>query len=963
MTDSPKPNPCDKTLVDDHAQTADQAVHARAERIAGGVVTLSAADQITPSKCQMNGMALPPDIRRRIKEYKKCTNHAVSAIYRVAVSGTFQPPTKAKNTSEGDKDVSEGAKHHMTAAELEEHVRFLVQLGDKSSRLPLCVSDSLETAARLRDEVTDLLIRRKLSDHATAADRDADRKHRWFSNYLREANKRLQSAGVFRSANSPAQETTPGLSKSEKISTWNAFSALDIEEPITGVSHFNRRPQPEVELEVPQGASGAGAEIVDSLLYAMKVFTDYQNDLESTRQEVRSAWTKAHDRKLDMCAAGVLANTAICFARTSEERISKFLDKFGGIYAFWDAYYASLSRPAPSVNKNVDDVELMTVLANYDRFLDNGYAAFHHSKVIQHTMRAGSLGMDPRFEHEFTIDHVSMRNTTSACVRYGRDQNLLLQVEKEVALAVASRGPGGATYIGSHVVDELMHHHLQAAMGLEETAPACIVFARQIYLDIAHILGEDIHRPFSELQAYCRSIKAPLERLQKQWQDEATKDKRAEFLRPSQKWPIESQIDCILEDCTLPCKRILVQLSSHGTNRANRKRNKPRHQIRHRNRPKRHRIRLRNRPKRHLGSDRSSRHTQARSRWRGCWGRKRCNCAKPETFRALKWHPVLCALLLWSVRHKQQEIGIEVSRCDFSITAAISMYDFLIQERYAHTEPSDFALLRRLHGDGSFFHGGEPPRPERPLQSTKQRRCYEFKYYATMGFIPNGQTSVYRFNSEISPHLARGKNSLVKGGQKAMTPIIPVHADFESQFGRLAIDRRRDWIPASIMEVVSKSRWVISMEGDDIVMKPKAPNARTRTRKNPSAAKALKCLGTALHAEAWEASLPYFEMNLECKAFLEKLRRVGESKGLTSPGLERAPFRDQWTARTELPAVCMNLWARNENRIWQSGIFEAMGEVAQDWATREESQSCRRTLTQGAMGFIPNNELEPFLGT
>lgn len=210
-------------------------------------------------------MMLPQDIGRSVKEYKKHTNQAVSTIYRVTGSKNLPPSSKVRDeASEQNIDASE-EQHHMSTANLERRISFLVQLNDNSLQLPFRVSTSLNEAADLRDEVTNFIIKHRSSQSATAADQNVDLKHRWFSSSLRKANGRLQSPGMSRGPGPPSGHINSEGNEHETIKIHKAFSALEVEEPIAILDDFDEKTQIEADFEVPSDALNITAEFIKLL--------------------------------------------------------------------------------------------------------------------------------------------------------------------------------------------------------------------------------------------------------------------------------------------------------------------------------------------------------------------------------------------------------------------------------------------------------------------------------------------------------------------------------------------------------------------------------------------------------------------------------------------------------------------------------------------------------------------------
>jgi hypothetical protein len=269
----------------------------------------------------------------------------------------------------------------------------------------------------------------------------------------------------------------------EKLS--NKFDHLELYEPseewlATQDIPSQPKPQPEPRYEADRPQDDEEAYFAFQLLL---------EDLNNFRNFIRRTWVKYQQGALDLIAASISTNTAIDLARRMEDELQTLCARHGGtekmlhmLYSMHCIHKGTLptikERPTDDLNFNMYNVADSLFLPPL--MVIRSFTDMVSSRNIPH-YKPGYYG---------TYDPSSDRSKMSAREKFLEDKVVLSAVLSDFCYMCM-----GTESVPAE--DELIR-------GLRETfkskkIPIWLAFAAQVFLDIHHVLREDVDRAFGEL--------------------------------------------------------------------------------------------------------------------------------------------------------------------------------------------------------------------------------------------------------------------------------------------------------------------------------------------------------------------------------------------------------------------------------------------------------------------------------
>jgi hypothetical protein len=203
-------------------------------------------------------------------------------------------------------------------------------------------------------------------------------------------------------------------------------------------------------------------------------------DLHELRKFLLKLWIRYKDRSLDLMSVSVTTNTAINLVSRAEEDFfathpiltSEFLEKIPALVPRTRGHLDNLLNNAKSESIHPFFLQTQTTLKWFCDRVQQG--------VPQTVIKQCGVSDLPTDQSGNTIQH-----------QVERDQGVLILALTEIFYMTQMKS--------TPIADELTHGF--ASMVFEKTLPLWMAYAAQIFLDIYNVLGADVGRGFSELQA------------------------------------------------------------------------------------------------------------------------------------------------------------------------------------------------------------------------------------------------------------------------------------------------------------------------------------------------------------------------------------------------------------------------------------------------------------------------------
>lgn len=345
--------------------------------------------------------------------------------------------------------------------------------------------------------------RREFAKHGIEkVDEAAEEGHEFFVNVLVRVRETLRPLMPKR------QSDTPGVEKYEKPLA-NRFEHLELEEQSEAFLNAPDAPKP----AAPEKSTGPSApDVEEEADLEAEVDLDRREmifmfhlllqDANAFMDVIEKTWRGYKIGLVGLVPAALTTNTAIDLLRRMEEEMKPSLDKVGGVEILLEAYYAARcfqlgehpdykERPSDALNFKVYGQTQYLFLTAWQ--LLRSFTAIcnpHHVPVY----KPGICG---------TYYPKSDRDLKPPREKFDEDTQILMEAFPEFYL-LGFRGR-------ENFAEDELSRGLKAAFTTKEH-PFWLVFAVQVFLNIHHVLRDEVSRAFSELQrsalAMSNSIKS-----------------------------------------------------------------------------------------------------------------------------------------------------------------------------------------------------------------------------------------------------------------------------------------------------------------------------------------------------------------------------------------------------------------------------------------------------------------------
>lgn len=432
---------------------------------------------------------LPSSLISVYQQYKQDTDAVASWLATTAKACGYSAdlfthvgPVKRKKHNKKDKYIV-AIKDFIPLAQ------FIVASKKPAVAVPESLVDTINRVIRVRSSFGS-----HLKDHGLEPSEEGDNKHSFFVRVLeqvRDALRPRMSALAAERQPVLAALATPSSSRPTLV---NQFEALKIYEPSSEFLDAPdiQRPQPTAlpsEKVVYEAEASARTDLEDAIFtFALMI-----DDMNKIRQEVKRIWAGYRDGMFDLAAAAVATNTAVDLARSLADEIEPLFRPHGGVWKVAQKFYLGVAFAAgfspPSMSFDFTSREFAFNPETYDLADYTFFATYYLLEGLKAILQPGHLPLYiPRGLG--TYNPKSDRARMTATQRYNEDK--ILVIETCVDLMTIIRA-----FLEWPVEDEL----LRGMKEMDDTKKVSLslAFAMQTYLDIHHLLRDQVGRGMQEV--------------------------------------------------------------------------------------------------------------------------------------------------------------------------------------------------------------------------------------------------------------------------------------------------------------------------------------------------------------------------------------------------------------------------------------------------------------------------------
>ncbi|KAL8705806.1 MAG: hypothetical protein Q9201_001093 [Fulgogasparrea decipioides] len=407
----------------------------------------------------------------------------------------------------------------------------------------------------------------------------------------------------------------------------NVFELLDLEEPSQDF------------MDVPGARQAGGAKPSSEPRYqAEDVQTPEEiylaaqcllRDVSRVRQYVRGIWARYRERRFNLMAVSIATDTAIDLVRAMEQ---EWTQRFPGI----SAYDKILQVSAGYRGSHEEDPERPDNPINFRTYDHADDYMLSTYTILQHIQNAIKPGIWLICKFGQAGDRDTTKSRKSARVKLHDDRSILAEHFSDLHnIMVYLEG-------GLVIEDNLIRGIREMAPGRD--IPLSHLLATQIFLDIYHVLEDDLGRGQADLTRTATAMKATIE---------ANFDFHSSLRTTT--WPKEN--DALMRDLLEYIDSAILQDTM----------------------------------------------TEISTKWRMDSG-----LPNAEPFRLLRRYPLYCGLSLFNLKVRFQELSIAFANAWPSVISTAHLYNAVRKERLLNTEWKDLELVIKLQGAEALFVGGRP---------------------------------------------------------------------------------------------------------------------------------------------------------------------------------------------------------------------------------------------------------------
>jgi hypothetical protein len=356
---------------------------------------------------------------------------------------------------------------------------FIAELTEPLIEVPIKIAALLDTTISLRQSYSNN-VSNILDD--TGSKRNSDASHKFFLEVLRQVRIILTPRLSSKHSSPKEPKTTAEIMR--------AFEHLELEEP----SIASEGP-PDLAPAAPTQEPIYKAERQNDLEESYFAFYLLLHDFSSLRTEVKRAWTGYHNGVHDLVAASITTNTAVDLARSMTDDLKTTFAKHGGATTMMQVYYAihckTSATPEARKVRPGDDMNFST----YEVADALYYPTF---QLLTAFCDVFSVNSDPQMKGGIygKYEPQTNRESKSSREKYMEDKILLLEELEEIYFYCRLTDQ---LRPGPPVEDEFTRGLRSMFKTKDVTLP--LAFAATLYLDIHHLLRQDVDSGFHRLSA------------------------------------------------------------------------------------------------------------------------------------------------------------------------------------------------------------------------------------------------------------------------------------------------------------------------------------------------------------------------------------------------------------------------------------------------------------------------------
>ncbi|KAI8242879.1 hypothetical protein K4K53_003506 [Colletotrichum sp. SAR 10_77] len=330
----------------------------------------------------------------------------------------------------------------------------------------------------------------RLAEHGKKTAFQVEKSHSFFVGILEQVRESLRPR--MPTATAAWAESSSSSSADALV---NAFEALKVYEPSDDFLKAPdiKRPEPEKATDkVVYEAEGAAYSEFEDAMFAYSVMLE---DLRKIRAQILFIWQNYRDGAFDVATAAIATNTAIELAHNVAEEVIPLFRSHGGVWQVAMNYYhaaalaSGFSKESMNISDGGRDNRTAFNVKTYDVANNTYVNVYRFLEGFQAVLRPNML---PLFKQGVfgTYDPTSNFKTKSPEEKFQEDQVIMMEVFGELMTIIR-------TVPNWPVEDEF----LRGMREMEDTKkiPFYLVFAAQTYLDIHHILRDDVERGFFQM--------------------------------------------------------------------------------------------------------------------------------------------------------------------------------------------------------------------------------------------------------------------------------------------------------------------------------------------------------------------------------------------------------------------------------------------------------------------------------
>lgn len=540
-------------------------------------------------------------------------------------------------SSNRSKSTLEGSKYLVAMKDFTTLAQWIVNSMKPRIEVPASFMSVLNRAIAVRKRHYHWWNRQsETSIDSNSTKSQANDSHAYFIGVLEEVRRILQLRTPAEVVNDPSAQSIEetSTSKAAYARVVNLFENLEPEEP--SEAYLNSESASTSQKPTSSSDIRYGVEQAQSLEEVHLAVHCLFNDFDNIRRYLQQVWIGYKHGAFDLIAASITTNTAIDFAKRLHEDFLETFPKHADFERHINVFYALLCsavNQAPESKERPDDEMNFAVYNDAETLL---FPAYMLVSAFNRILEPGSL---PVYKpgHYGVYDPLSDRASKSSRDKFREDKIILLELLPDFYVFSLTRGKIPAE-------DEMTRGIRE--MAAQNKVPIWLAFAAQVFLDIHHILREQIGRGRDDLVKSAKYVESGIERVL-----DFHKNLRIE------NWPKSND-----QGLLMILDRIMNWVKTDAVGRVK----------------------------------------------EGLTNSSEIQSTAVEPFLLLRNHPLYCGLLSYSIRILAQEASIVFANAWGSVLYCAHLYNALYQEKLMTNRWHDMDLILLMHRTDTIFVGNFP---------------------------------------------------------------------------------------------------------------------------------------------------------------------------------------------------------------------------------------------------------------